>query len=270
MNTAVVVKQSNAELMESVLVKGDLSKLNPQERTQYYLAVCESVGLNPVTKPFEYITLNGKLTLYALRNCTDQLRTIHSVSVLELTESEREGVFIVTAKVQNKEGRTDAAKGAVSIAGLKGEALANAMMKAETKAKRRATLSVCGLGLLDETEVETIPGARVETTPTRVSVAPAKASPVEVPHDPETGEIKPHAIPVLKNAEGYADWIKWGGQFVAAVKSAKTRQEWLRWCNDNQKTLELLRDEAPKVYERVVTNVDEQEGRFEAPKEAAE
>ena len=45
------------------------------------------------------------------------------------------------------------AKGAVNINGLKGEALANAMMKAETKAKRRATLSLCGLGLMDELEV---------------------------------------------------------------------------------------------------------------------
>ena len=31
------------------------------------------------------------------------------------------------------------------------------MMKAETKAKRRVTLSVCGLGLLDETEIADIP-----------------------------------------------------------------------------------------------------------------
>jgi hypothetical protein len=30
-------------------------------------------------------------------------------------------------------------------------------MKGETKAKRRATLSICGLGFLDETEIETIP-----------------------------------------------------------------------------------------------------------------
>jgi hypothetical protein len=54
------------------------------------------------------------------------------------------------------------AKGAVSLVGLRGEALANAIMKAETKAKRRATLSICGLGFLDETEIETIPDARSE------------------------------------------------------------------------------------------------------------
>ena len=34
-------------------------------------------------------------------------------------------------------------------------------MKCETKAKRRVTLSICGLGMLDETEVETSTGVLV-------------------------------------------------------------------------------------------------------------
>lgn len=157
MSNIAVMPQNRGEIMESVIIKGDLSRLTPEERARYYTQVCESVGLNPLTKPFEYITLNGKLTLYARKDCTDQLRTVHNVSVVDLAESEREGVFIVTAKVVNGAGRTDMAKGAVNIAGLKGEALANALMKAETKAKRRATLSLCGLGVLDETEIEDIP-----------------------------------------------------------------------------------------------------------------
>jgi hypothetical protein len=156
-----VTKKDSADIMEQVIIKGDLSKLTPQERTSYYMKVCDSIGLNPLTKPFEYINLNGKLQLYALKACTEQLRGIHGVSVTDLAETMHEGVFIVTAKVVNKEGRTDAAKGAVPLAGLKGEALANAMMKAETKAKRRATLSLCGLGWLDESEIESIPGAQV-------------------------------------------------------------------------------------------------------------
>jgi hypothetical protein len=48
----------------------------------------------------------------------------------------------------------------VSLANLKGDNLANALMKAETKAKRRVTLSIVWLGWLDETEVETVAGAR--------------------------------------------------------------------------------------------------------------
>jgi hypothetical protein len=43
---------------------------------------------------------------------------------------------------------------------LKGEDLVNARLKAVTKAKRRVTLSICGLGFLDETEVDSIRQAR--------------------------------------------------------------------------------------------------------------
>ncbi|MDU5950540.1 MAG: hypothetical protein E6Z15_26195, partial [Paenibacillus macerans] len=46
---------------------------------------------------------------------------------------------------------------------LTADELANAIMKAETKAKRRVTLSLSGLGMMDESEIETIEGAeRIE------------------------------------------------------------------------------------------------------------
>ena len=52
--------------------------------------------------------------------------------------------------------------GAVTIDGLKGDALANAIMKAATKAKRRAVLALLGLNMLDESELETIPAKAIE------------------------------------------------------------------------------------------------------------
>jgi hypothetical protein len=157
--------QSPGEVMEAVMIKGDLAQLKPEERAKYYSRVCESIGLNPLTKPFEYITLNGKLTLYARKDATDQLRKRYGVSVLDMVESREEGLVIVTVKVRDQTGRTDMAKGAVSLKGLQGEALANAFMKCETKAKRRATLSICGLGFLDETEIDTIPNAHTPRLP---------------------------------------------------------------------------------------------------------
>jgi hypothetical protein len=39
--------------IESALIQGDLSKLTSEQRLSYYKSVCESVGLNPLTKPFE-------------------------------------------------------------------------------------------------------------------------------------------------------------------------------------------------------------------------
>src|SRR5690606_31673091 len=153
-----VIDQQKAAVLERVVVQGDLSQLSPAERVSYYRTVCESLGLNPFTRPFEYIQLQGKLTLYAKRDATDQLRAINGVSV-EITSREmhENGIYVVTARARDKNGRTDEAIGAVSIAGLKGDALANAIMKCETKAKRRVTLSICGLGWLDETEAQSIP-----------------------------------------------------------------------------------------------------------------
>ena len=153
-------------LVESVLIEGDLSKLTVEQRLQYYKAVCESVGLNPLTKPFEYLHLNGKLVLYARKDATDQLRKIHTVSIIDTQDKVVADIFIVTATAKDKSGKTDMARGAISITGLTGEKLANAMMKAETKAKRRVTLSLCGLGLLDETEVESVQQVQVEQNAT--------------------------------------------------------------------------------------------------------
>ncbi len=161
--------------IERVLIGGDLAKLSPEQRVSYYNRVCESVGLNPMTKPFDYLNLNGKTVLYANRNCSDQLRSIKGVSVFKIDEQEIDGLYIVTVYASLKDGRQDADKGAVNIANLKGEARANAILKAVTKAKRRVTLSICGLGWLDETEVESIPGAyRVVETGEGLEPVPSK------------------------------------------------------------------------------------------------
>ena len=151
----------NASTIEQVLISGDLNRLTAEQRNIYYKSVCDSLGLNPLTRPFDYIVLNGKLTLYARKDCTDQLRSLRGISIRIVSRETIEGVTIVTAQATDKTGRIDESTGAVSVANLRGEALANAVMKAETKAKRRVTLSICGLGFTDESEVESIPNARV-------------------------------------------------------------------------------------------------------------
>jgi len=152
----------SAKALENVLISGDLSKLSPADRMGYYQAVCNSLGLNPLTKPFDYITLNGKLQLYALKAATDQLREKHNISIVITNKEMVDDIYVVTAMATMPDGRTDTDDGAVSVSGLRGEAHANALMKTVTKAKRRVTLSISGLGMLDESEAETIPGARVQ------------------------------------------------------------------------------------------------------------
>lgn len=146
--------------IETALVTGDLSKLSTEQCVSYYNQICSSLGLNALTKPFQYLILNGKKTLYATKDCTDQLRTIHKVSIKIVDVKKIDEIYVVTAEGTNKDGRTDSSTGCVNVAGLKGDNLANAFMKAETKSKRRVTLSLCGLGLLDESEVDSIAGAQ--------------------------------------------------------------------------------------------------------------
>jgi hypothetical protein len=140
------------------------------------MRVCESLGLNPLTKPFDYIRLNGKLTLYTRKDATDQLRKLNNVSITRVERELVNEVYVVTAYATTRDGREDSDVGAVSVKGLSGEALANAYMKAMTKAKRRVTLSICGLGMLDELEVETIPDAQhiAVDTATGEIVSPAR------------------------------------------------------------------------------------------------
>lgn len=144
------------EVMEQVLIRGDLAGLTNAERARYYVRVCQSLGINPLTRPFDYILLNNKLTLYALKGCTDQLRAIHGISASIVGQTEANGLLTVHVRVRDQSGREDEDLGVVTLP-EKGDARANAIMKAITKAKRRATLSLCGLGMLDETELETIP-----------------------------------------------------------------------------------------------------------------
>lgn len=164
--------QNHAQILEKVITGGDLSMLTPEQRTSHYLKVCETLNLNPLTKPFAYIELKDKQTqskkivLYALKDACEQLRKRDKISIeiLERLYQPDIEIYLVRTRGTDPDGRYDEAIGAVSLKGMSAEDKSNAIMKAETKAKRRVTLSICGLGFLDESEVDSIPGARqIET-----------------------------------------------------------------------------------------------------------
>lgn len=207
MSTQLTTRPDTGSQIERLLISGDLAGLKAEERVSYYKMVCETVGLNPLTKPFEYITLNGRLTLYALKACTDQLRAIHNISITIMSREVVDDCYVVTARATNPSGRTDENIGAVAIANLKGEAKCNALMKAETKAKRRVTLSIVGLGMLDETEVETIPATRksnaLELTTEPIEIGGEAIQPaVERKGPPQAADNGGHAITTERvNAE---------------------------------------------------------------------
>lgn len=146
---------------EALIASGDLTELSAVERVTWYKMRCDAAGLDWRTQPFQYLKLNGKTVLYATKTASEQAAETRGVSLEILSRDRMDGLFVVTCRAKDKSGRGTDSIGAVAIENLRGEALANALMKAETKAKRRAVLSFCGLGMLDETEIDSVPGAAV-------------------------------------------------------------------------------------------------------------
>lgn len=172
--------QITPENMQKALAIGDISQMSDEMRVQYYVATCESMGLNPMTAPFDVIKTDaGKMVLYPNMRCAEQLRMKYGVSTRVISRERVDGLYIVTVQASTRDGRVDEAIGAVPLEKEQGEwktsqngrryfaaekdaqgnpimsrlignDLANAMKKAESQAKRRATLSICGLGYVNE------------------------------------------------------------------------------------------------------------------------
>lgn len=183
------------EEVERIIVGGDLKALTAAQRITYLRYLCSVSGLSLAFQPFEYLTLQGKLIVYAKRIATDQLRKIHSISVQIIRREDQGGTYVVTARASLPNGRVDEEDGAVDLAGLKGDNRANAIMKAITKAKRRATLSICGLGIMDESEIEDTtahevakplaPSSLAEVTARLKEVAPTTPKKMEEEREPD-------------------------------------------------------------------------------------
>lgn len=239
------MNQQNQEQQTSIanqlILQGDLSKLSASDKVRYYNGYCERMGLDPFTKPFDLLRLNGREVLYCTRSGTQQLNKLHKVSHLITSRdtNAEAGVYIVTSKASLPDGRCTESLGAVNIAGLKGEAYANAIMKAETKAKRRATLDLLGLGVLDESEAESIPNASTVALQTMVQALPEMT--VEVEEIKETEEEQKLSI----------------GKLMIAINKAETIAELKSIYDGNKHKIEtnpFVKDELKTKKNELLTN----------------
>ena len=177
MSALVNTSQLDPEVIHSIVIKGDMSGLSQEQAVAYYNYRCQQVGLDPSAQPFHLLVLNGKKMLYANAGATQQLCAVHKLSVSIISRERFEGVYLVSVRVTGQDGRVTENDGAVE---LDSERIgrANALMKATTKAIRRTVLAHCGLGMMDETEVETIPNA--VTTPMPMAAYPSIPKVAEV------------------------------------------------------------------------------------------
>jgi hypothetical protein len=186
-SSAITAADLAPEVLESLIVKGDCSALTPPQRVAYYRARCDAAGLDYRTQPLMFLTLQGKMILYATKGASDQLAANNGIVCEVLDQKTENGVRTVTVRSRTKDGRQTDEIGCVAVQNKSGDDLCNAYMKAVTKAKRRAVLSLCGLGMMDETEIETIPNA------------------VVIQHDvdsaPQPQAVEPVALPKRKSAK---------------------------------------------------------------------
>ena len=231
--TFITDASTGTRVIESIVLRGDLSGLGPTESAKFYTQMCEGLGLNPHAQPFAFLRLNGKEILYATRGATDQLAAIHKLNreiidgpkVIDLAGTK---LVYAVCRATHPNGRVETATATVPLVDP-----VNVLMKCETKAKRRATLSICGLGLLDETEVETIPGA--------VPLAPetaGEASPTSQPRqqrrsnvvvNPATGMKKD-----LENARNQRpEWDRFTDKVQGFVEARDADGLKLWFCSDD-------------------------------------
>ena len=165
-----------SDSIERVLILGDLKDLTPEQRIEYARAMAKSLGLNIITRPFDYILFREydegpeRLELYLNARGAAQLRKIHRIGIIpgSLKREIHDEHCMVGVDVKDGWGTTDSATGSLSLYKFKkvggarekvplvGREWDNAIMKCETKAKRRATLSICGLAMLDDSQLDTM------------------------------------------------------------------------------------------------------------------
>ena len=166
------------EVQSALLLHGDYGKLSPAQRNVLLLKLCETHGLDPLTKPFMYIAVDGRKILYASRSAADGIAKNKGLSEVghELIETMNGTILIVKIadpawiESEGKKGRMKEGFSAIP-ANLTGLVWVNAVKKAHTQANRRAILALEAPGFMDESEISDIPGAKVEDDSERVAKA---------------------------------------------------------------------------------------------------
>ncbi len=133
---------------------GSIKHLDDSSKRVLLAKICNAVGLNQYTMPFRiYRDVNGDEFVYATKECCAQLRHLNNISITSLEERIDGDFAICKVSGINKHGRVSFEIGSVNISILEGQDKSNGQMWAVTKAKRRLTLDLSGLGVLADIEV---------------------------------------------------------------------------------------------------------------------
>jgi len=162
----VILKQE----IQSVLTRdgGRCDNLNIDQQAEYKKWLCAKIGVSPTLQPIDLIPTKNGLRPYLNKGAAELIRDERKISITGLEVSEQNGMFVVSCKVRGQNGRIDCDMGACLKNGTQKSPMNpnDSLMKAVTKAKRRATLSMCGLGvIIEEAHPTEYNGEKPEETP---------------------------------------------------------------------------------------------------------
>lgn len=148
MSSALTTQETTvtAAAIHQVITAGDLSVLSEQDRIRYYMECCRDLGLNWRTQPFTLVKLKGGvMQMYLTAQGAEQLARVQGISTRQISAQEVKECYIVTIEARSPDGRLVTKTGGKSIKGLAGDALIDAIKKAETQAYRRAVRAIASL-----------------------------------------------------------------------------------------------------------------------------
>lgn len=116
---------ANAEALgriaETVFNKNDLTPLSPGDRVLYVKALCQHLGLNYLTKPFDFIQTENGIAMYPNKECAAQLSSKYGITKEVVSREVRDDVLVVTVRAKLPDGRADESIGAVAMVKEQGE-----------------------------------------------------------------------------------------------------------------------------------------------------
>jgi hypothetical protein len=148
------LEEATAAMHRAGAANKDTKSLSQAEREAALAGLSRALGLNPLTNAVRFIALQGGEALYVTRQGTDQIAArlrINRETIVGPEIRDIAGVKMVFCQVRATapDGRSDVATATIPL-----KDPANDLMKCETKGKRRAVLSLVGLGLLTEEDAE--------------------------------------------------------------------------------------------------------------------
>lgn len=215
-SSAIITKNLDETLLAKIALSGNLAYLSESDRLVYYFSYCRQLGLNPLSRPFDYISEGEgdklKISLYPNTIAASQLRDSRNVSTRIIREEILLDGEVYSVLVEARMGdRTEEATGKVGIKldkhgkPLSGEAKAKLMKKAESQARRRATLAIVGLDAMGEGD--------------------SRASISDMPPDCWTPDLNDKLTAIAVPQQDRPNWDEFYKKFCGCCERCETEQQ---------------------------------------------